>query len=112
MVDSTVPHLLSGTNADRAEILICWIRQGRFISVVFLHCVPRFAFGSGKVSAIYLTASLLNPHRDYPCSGKCSLVTAIGNSSISDAHKQEPFPCKLSHIRGKPPMPSNRLAIV
>lgn len=41
-----------------------------------------------------------------------NFVTAIGNSSISDAHTQEPFPLSVSHINGNPPMPSNRLAIV
>lgn len=36
----------------------------------------------------------------------------MGNSSISEAHKQLPFPLSCSHISGNPPMPSNRLAIV
>ena len=39
-------------------------------------------------------------------------VTAIGNSSISEAQRQEPSPLILSQISGNPPMPSNKLAIV
>lgn len=39
-------------------------------------------------------------------------VTAIGNSSISLAQRQEPLPFSRSQISGKPPMPSNKLAIV
>ena len=39
-------------------------------------------------------------------------VTAIGNSSISLAQRQLPAPLICSQISGKPPIPSNRLAIV
>lgn len=51
-------------------------------------------------------------HISYSFSGKCRFVTAIGNSSISLAHTHEPDPFSDSHSSGKPPIPSNRLAIV
>ena len=57
----------------------------------------------GYISAVYLPSPSSS-------SGKCFLVTAIGNSSISDAHTA--FAPARSKARGNPPMPSKRLAIV
>ena len=57
----------------------------------------------GYISAVYLPSPSSG-------SGKCFLVTAIGNSSISDAHTA--FAPARSKARGNPPMPSKRLAIV
>lgn len=47
------------------------------------------------------------PHGSSP---KCFLVTAMQNSSISDAHTA--FAPALSNAKGKPPMPSKRDPIV
>ena len=52
----------------------------------------------------------ISTYRHFP--PKWYFVTAIGNSSISDAHKHAPAPFSCSQINGNPPIPSNRLAIV
>ena len=59
------------------------------------------------VAALRHVQNLNQYHFSLPSSNQC-FVTAIGNSSISDAHLAVPFPLHLSQQRGNPPMPSKR----
>jgi hypothetical protein len=107
-----VPASARSCNGGKSRCAIATVAfYGVSVCCIAVHAhrlTPAVAAGEkrGKMAAI------MSVHGVASIAEKCRFVTAIGNSSISLAHRQEPLPFSCSQISGNPPIPSNRLAMV